>query len=163
MGNIKRYYEENVAYFLTTVTKDRVMIFKEPKNCKILLVTIEYFKLILDYRLYGFCIMPEHLHLIIHPFGEYDFSYIMKMLKGSFARKLNKINGKEGKIWQKGFYDECIANSYELLKKLEYMHNNPVKANLVSSPEEYLYSSYNHYFKTSYTPNTIIEIDKPDL
>ena len=150
MSNIKRYYEENAAYFLTTTTKNRVEIFKEPKNCKILLVTIEYFKLILDFKLYGFCIMPNHLHLIIHPFGKYNFSYIMKMLKGSFARKLNKINGREGKIWQKGFYDELILNSYELLTKLEYTHNNPVKASLVTSPEEYIYSSYNYYFKTDY-------------
>lgn len=161
MGNIKRYYEDNAAYFLTTVTKDRVAIFRDSKNCKILLVTIEYFKLILDYRLYGFCIMPEHLHLIIHPFGKYNFSYIMKMLKGSFARKLNKINGREGKIWQKGFFDECITDSLQLIRKLEYLHNNPVKANLVNSPEEYAYSSYNHYIKTDYSANSIIEIDKP--
>ncbi len=163
MGNIRRFYEENAAYFLTTVTKDRVEIFKDPKNCKILLVTLEYFKLILDYKLYGFCIMPEHLHLIIHPLGKYNPSYIMKMLKGSFARKLNKMNGKRGRIWQKGFYDERIFNSYDLIKKLEYTHNNPVKENLITSPEEYLYSSYNHYFKTRYIPNPIIEIDKPDV
>lgn len=163
MNNVIRYYEENRAYFLTTVTKDRIEVFKDPKNCKILLVTIEYFKLILDYKLYGFCIMPEHLHLVIHPFGKYNPSFIMKMLKGSFARKLNKINGLEGKIWQKGFYDECILSSYELLKKLEYMHNNPLRINLVSSPEEYAYSSFNYYFKTKYAPNSIIEIDKPEL
>jgi len=163
MGNIRRFYEENAAYFLTTVTENRVPMFKDPKKCQILLITMEYFKLILDYRLYGFCIMPDHLHLIIHPFGKYDFSYIMKMLKGSFARKLNKINDKEGKIWQRKFYDKCISDSYELVRELEYMHNNPVKANLVSSPEEYPYSSYNHYFDTDFTPTPIIEVDKPDL
>lgn len=163
MSNIKRFYEENAAYFLTTVTKNRIEIFKDPKNCKILLITIEYFKIILDYRLYGFCIMPEHLHLIIHPLGKYNFSYIMKMLKGSFARKLNKINGKEGELWQKGFYDECITDSIKLIQKLEYIHNNPVKDNLVNAPEEYLFSSYNHYFQTAYQPNHIIEIDKPSL
>jgi len=161
MSNIKRFYEENAAYFITAVTKDRTRIFEDTRNCKILLVTIEYFKLILDYKLYGFCIMPEHLHLIIHPVGKNDFSYIMKMLKGSFARKFNKINNKEGKIWQKGFYDECVLDSYGLIKKIEYMHNNPVKANLVSSPEEYPYSSYNHYFTTNYKPNLIVEIDRP--
>lgn len=161
MGNIKRFYEENAACFLTTVTKDRIEKFRDPKNCKILLVTIEYFKLILDYRLYGFCIMPEHLHLIIHPFGKYDFSYIMKMLKGGFARKINKINGGEGKIWQKGFYDECILDTLTLIKKLEYIHNNPMKAGLVNSPEEYPYSSYNHYIKTDYLAIPIIEIDQP--
>ncbi len=163
MSNIKRFYPENAAYFLTTVTQDRTLVFNDPKNCKILLVTLEYFKLILDYRLYGFCIMPDHLHIIIHPFGNYNFSYIMKMLKGSFARKINKISGKEGKLWQRNFYDECITNSVKLIQKLEYIHNNPVKENLVNSPEEYPFSSYNHYFQTNYQPNQLIEIDKPAL
>ena len=163
MPNIKRYYVENAAYFLTTVTKDRLEIFTDQKYCKILLVTIEYFKLILDYKLYGFCIMPEHLHLIIHPFGKHNISYIMQMIKGSFSRKINKINNKEGNIWQRRFYDECILNNTELINKLEYMHNNPVKANLVTAPEEYYYSSYNHYVKTNYLPNSIIEIDIPEL
>jgi putative transposase len=161
MGNLKRYYEENAAYFLTTNTENNMPVFGNPKNCKILLVTLEYFKITLDYHLYGFCIMPTHLHLVIHPLGVYNFSYIMKMIKGSFARKLNKINGKVGKIWQKEFYDECIRDNLHLLRVLEYMHNNPLKAGLVTSPEEYLFSSYNHYFQTAYKANQIIEIDKP--
>ncbi|MHB8155472.1 MAG: REP-associated tyrosine transposase [Candidatus Omnitrophota bacterium] len=163
MGNIKRYYETNAAYFLTTNTEDNITVFDDPKNCKILLVTLEYFKIVLDYNLYGFCIMPNHLHLIIHPVGIYNFSYIMKMIKGSFARKFNKTNGKMGKLWQKGFYDECIRDGLHLVKVLEYMHNNPLKAGLVTSPEEYPFSSYNHYFQTDYQPNQLIEIDKPTL
>jgi len=83
--------------------------------------------------------------------------YKMKMIKGSFSRKINKINDKEGKIWQKGFYDECITGSLHLIQKLEYLHNNPVKAGIASSPEEYLYSSYNHYIKTDYPANPIIK------
>jgi putative transposase len=163
MGNIKRFYETNAAYFITTRTENNVAVFDDPKNCKILLVTLEYFKLVLDYHLYGFCIMPDHLHLVIHPIGMYNFSYVMKMIKGSFTRKLNKTNGKTGKIWQKGFYDEYIKNELHLLNVLEYMHNNPVKARLVMDPEEYPFSSYNHYLQTAYQPNQIIEIDKPTL
>ncbi len=163
MGNIKRHYETNAVYFLTTNTENDVAVFGNPKNCKILLVTLEYFKLVLDYHLYGFCIMPNHLHIIIHPIGIYNFSYIMKMIKGSFARKLNKNNGKTGKIWQKGFYDEYIRNELHLLRVLEYIHDNPLKAGLVTAPEKYPFSSYNHYFQTTYQPNQIIEIDKPIL
>jgi putative transposase len=163
MGNIKRFYETNAAYFLTTNTENKAAIFGDSRNCKILLVTLEYFKLVLDYRLYGFCIMPDHLHLVIHPVGIYNFSYIMKMIKGSFTRRLNKVDGKIGKIWQKGFYDECIRDSLHLLRVLEYMHNNPLKAGLVHEPEQYLYSSYNHYFQAAYQPNYIIEIDKSIL
>jgi len=51
-----------------------------------------------------------------------------------------------------------IKNS--LIKKLEYIHNNPLKAGLVNSPEEYPFSSYNHYMQTACPANTIIEIDK---
>ena len=87
----------------------------------------------------------------------------MKMIKGSFTRKLNKANGRIGKIWQKGFYDEYIRDERHLLRALEYMYNNPLKAGLVHEPGEYPYSSYNHYFQTSYQPNQIIEIDKPML
>lgn len=163
MRNVKRYYLENYAYFLTTVTENRVKIFKDNSSCKILLVTIEYFKLILDYHLYGFCLMPDRLHLIIHPFGKHNFSYIMKMIKGSFASKINKINNKTGSVWQKGFYDECISNSIDLINKLEYIHNNPVEARLVTSPEEYPYSSYNNYIKTDFLPNPMIEIDMPEF
>lgn len=160
---MKRYYETNAAYFLTTNTENNIAVFRDPRNCKILLVTLEYFKLVLDYRLYGFCIMPEHLHLVIHPFGIYNFSYIIKMIKGSFTRKLNKASDKTGKIWQKGFYDELIRDELHLLRVLEYVHNNPMKAGLVTAPEEYPFSSYNHYFQTGYQPNHIIEIDKPIL
>ena len=160
MGNIKRYYVDNAAYFLTTVTEGRIKIFLDPLHCKILLVTIEYYKLILDYKLYGFCIMQDHLHMVIQPVGRYTFSYIMQMIKGTFSRKLNKLHNWKENVWQKGFYDECICDTVELVKKLEYMHNNPVKANYVTSAEEYPYSSYNPYFKTDFTLNSIIEIDK---
>ncbi|MBP7055828.1 MAG: transposase [Candidatus Omnitrophica bacterium] len=163
MGNAKRFYEKNAAYFLTTNTENSLPVFNNHKNCKILLVTLEYFKLVLDYRLYGFCIMPTHLHLAIHPFGIYNFSYIMKMIKGSFTRKLNKAGGITGKIWQKGFYDEYIRDELHLIRVLEYMHNNPIKAGLIKAAEEYPFSSFNHYVQTNYQPNQIIEIDKPML
>jgi putative transposase len=160
MGNVKRFYETNAVYFLTTNTENNIAVFDNPGNCKILMVTIEYFKLILDYHLYGFCIMPTHLHLLIHPVGTYNFSYIMKMIKGSFARKINKCNGKIGKVWQKGFYDEVIRDELHFMRVLGYIHDNPFKAGLVTTPEKYPYSSYNHYFQTNYQPNQIIEIDK---
>ena len=61
---------------------------------------------------------------------------IMKCSK-VVSLKINKLSGKEGKLWQRSFYDECITDSVKLIQKLEYIHNNPVKENLVNSPEEY--------------------------
>ena len=50
MGNTRRYFETGYAYFVTTVVQERRSIFADEKTCRILLVTIEYFKLILDYK-----------------------------------------------------------------------------------------------------------------
>lgn len=147
MGNIKRYFEKEHSYFVTTITHERYPIFTDEKMCRILLISIEYFKLILDYKIYAYCIMPDHLHLILHPCGKYELSYIMQMIKGGFARKVNKINGSVGKIWQKRFYDEAIRDDFMLMRKMEYIHNNPLRKGLVISLEEYKYSSYSFYFK----------------
>ena len=49
------------------------------------------------------------------------------------------------RLWQPGFYDFNIYNEEKLLEKLNYMHNNPVKAGLVLSPSDYEWSSYREY------------------
>ncbi len=51
------------------------------------------------------------------------------------------------RLWQPGFYDFNVHSEEKLLEKLNYMHNNPVKAGLVSSPCDYEWSSYKKYFK----------------
>ena len=159
MANIRRHFETGFAYFVTTVVHEKRSIFADDKMCKILLVTLEYFKLILDYKIYAYCIMPDHLHLILQPVGKYDLSYIMQMVKGSFSRKFNKMNDLTGQIWQKRFYDEGIRNAGMLMQKMEYIHNNPVRKNLVAAPDEYLYSSYNWYFGNI---KNVLEIDRLD-
>ena len=110
MGRMRRHFEKGYSYFVTTVAQERRSIFTDEKMCKLLLISIEYFKLILDYKIYAYCIMPDHLHLILHPCGKYELSYIMQMIKGSFARKFNKMSNLTGHVWQKRFYDEAIRD-----------------------------------------------------
>ena len=118
MGNIRRYFEPGIAYFVTTITFDRKPIFTVEKTIDLLLLTIEYFKLTLDYKIFAFCILPEHIHLIIQPFGKYNLSYIMKMIKGNFSRRFNKASDLIGPIWQKRFYDKGIRNEAMLIEKM---------------------------------------------
>jgi putative transposase len=159
MGNIKRHFETGYPYFVTTIVRERRPIFSDEKTCRILLTTIEHFKLILGYKIYAYCIMPDHLHLIVHPCGKYELSYIMQMIKGSFAREFNKINNSSGNIWQKRFYDEGIRDTKMLMQKIEYVHNNPIRENLVISLENYAYSSYHHYFGINRSTLGIDQLD----
>ena len=159
MGNLKRYFEENAAYFVTTATKDRAPLFRDRKLCHILLVTIEYHKTVFDYKVYGYCLMPDHLHAIFHPKGKFNLSFIMKMIKGSFARKINKLNGEEGSLWQRRFYDEVILSEKQLLAQLEYTHQNPVSAGLAKAAGDYPFSSFNQYHKRADPENQLLQID----
>ena len=161
MSSITRHYETNIAYFVSSVTLNRKHIFIDEKTIALLLLTIEYFKINLDYKIFAYCILPEHFHFIVQPFGKrYNLSYIMQMIKGSFSRRFNKIFDSNGQIWQKRFYDEGIRNESMLFQKIEYIHNNPIKHKLVTDRNQYLYSSYQHYFNNK---NSILTIDKLEI
>ena len=159
MTNIRRYSEENAAYFVTTITKNRAVVFKDPKYCRILLITIEYFKIIFEYSILGYCMMPDHVHLIIRPSKKFSLSYVMQMIKGSFTRKINKLNNNDGHLWQRRFYDQMIMNNRQLLNQLDYIHNNPVKDGLATVPCDYPFSSYQQYHEES-PSGVILEIDR---
>ena len=156
---MRRYYEPGNAYFLTTVTKDRKEIFLNNSLCRILLVSLEYYKIILEYKVLGFCIMPDHLHLIIKPSDRFNPSFIMKMVKGSFTRKVNKLNDTKGSYWQSSFFDEVIRNDYQLRTQLQYVHDNPVKAGLVEKEEDYPYSSSKQYLSPTPARPGALEVD----
>jgi putative transposase len=159
MSNLKRYHEKNIPYFVTTVTKDRKLLFHDLRWCRILLVTIEYHKTVFDYNVYGYCLMPDHLHLILRPIGSFSISFIMKMIKGSFARRMNKLRGRTGSQWQRKFYDEAIRSEKQLLQQLDYMHQNPVTAGLVEDVKDYFFSSYAQFHGLSNPWSAILTID----
>ena len=161
MPSMKRYYEDGLAYFVTTVTGERKPIFEDKKLCRILLVTLAYFKTIFDYEVYGYCVMPDHLHAIIRPDSKHNLSFIMKMVKGSFARKINRLAGLKGSVWQSGFYEEAIRSNTQLTNQLNYIHGNPVKADLVPSMEKYEFSSYRQFFIPEDAGQVILEVDRP--
>ena len=162
MGNLKRFNEEGMVYFVTSVTKNRAVLFRDPKLCRILLITIEYHKTVFDYKVYGYCLMPDHIHLLLQPEGQFNLSFIMRMIKGSFARKVNRLSNQCGSIWQRRFYDEAVRSKEQLYHQLEYMHQNPVAAKLVSSAEEYPFSSFSQYYGSPNLQGDILKIEMPE-
>ena len=143
----RRYIEKDKVYFVTALIKDRKPVLTVPSNSNLLLATIEYFRYYLDYSVYGYVIMPEHFHLLVLPSLKYDISKIMNCIKGNFARRYNQINNCIGdQVWQQGFYDKMVRDRQDLMNKIEYMHNNPVKAGLADKSGDYPFSSYHQYY-----------------
>lgn len=84
------------------------------------------------YEVICFCIMPNHVHLILHKAVDQLFN-ILHSIKRYSAREANKhLNRTGSPFWQKESYDNLIRDDADLAYKINYILNNPVKAKLVN-------------------------------
>jgi REP element-mobilizing transposase RayT len=92
------------------------------------------------YDLYAWCIMPNHVHLVLQPHS--PLPKTMQWLKARTARRANDILGRAGHpFWQEESYDRWMRGEQELLDTIAYVEENPLNAGLVSAPEDWPYSS----------------------
>jgi putative transposase len=101
-----------------------------------------------------YCLMDNHLHLILHLNPESTLSKFMKQVNLVYFHYYKKLYGYFGYFWQDRFKSNIIEIAFYLLQCGKYIELNPVKAGMVSHPAEYAYSSYNFY--ASGKPDTLI-------
>jgi putative transposase len=96
------------------------------------------------YRLDAFCIMANHVHLVIAPLPSgveyYSLAKIMHSLKLYTARRANLLLNREGQFWEHESFDHFIRDEAEQQRIVEYVLNNPVKAGIVSSWRDWPHS-----------------------
>lgn len=97
-----------------------------------------------EYTLYGYCIMDNHVHLLIKEERD-PISRTMKRICISYSYYFNKKYERVGHLFQDRFRSERIEFEDYLLACIRYIHNNPVKALIVEEPSDYEWSSYNAY------------------
>ena len=114
----KRFYDETNTYFITTNAKDKFPFFKESLFCELFVECLRLYKIMKQFELYAFVIIPEHLHLLIYPIGDYNISQIMHAIKRHFSRKINIIIGNEGGVGQPRLQGED-KKFLEIIKKHE--------------------------------------------
>jgi len=100
------------------------------------------------YNLLCYCIMPNHVHVLLKPLKDpsnlyYSLSRIMHNHKSFTAQKCNKILKRTGTFWYPDFYDHYIRNEKELYNVVNYILNNPVKAGLCDNWEDWEFSWMN--------------------
>jgi putative transposase len=91
--------------------------------------------------IHDFVIMPNHVHILMTVPGELSLEKAMPLIKGGFSFRANKELGFQGEIWQRGFSDVRIQDEQSFEQHREYIENNPVKAGLANSAEEYAFGS----------------------
>ena len=87
----KRYYIPQAIYFITVCTQDKIPYFEEKIFCELFIDDLRFCKNLKHFKLFGFNVLLNHIHLLIQPNNEYNISRIMNSLKGNFSRNANKI------------------------------------------------------------------------
>jgi REP element-mobilizing transposase RayT len=90
-------------------------------------------------------IMPNHVHVLLRQRKDFQLSKVVKQIKAGSAFNIRKIMGIQGPVWQRGYFDRFIRNPEHLRKTVSYIHQNPVRARLVSRPQDWQWSSYSKF------------------
>ena len=91
----------------------------------------------IKYQLLHWCIMPNHIHLLIEILGDHTMSDIMHSLRSYTANEINRRLGRSGTLWMPEYYDRYIRDQRHYEITTNYILNNPVKAGLAQRPEEW--------------------------
>jgi REP element-mobilizing transposase RayT len=94
------------------------------------------------YELLAWCLMPNHVHCVFTPLGDYKLDSILHSWKSYTALQANRLLNRAGKpFWQKESYDHLIRDEEDLLHCVTYTEANPVKAGLCARAEEWQWCS----------------------
>ena len=99
------------------------------------------------FLLFGYVVMPDHIHALFAVIAS-SLAEIMHQWKASTARSVQKLRGKHGPLWQARYFDFICRRTRDVANKLDYIHENPVMAGLVSRADEWRWSSAGFYAKT---------------
>ena len=80
------------------------------------------------YRLISWCVMPNHVHVVLQPIAGFQLSSIMHSIKSWSAKEVNRVFGRSGEVWQKESYDHLVRDEKDLRNQVEYAFRNAERA-----------------------------------
>lgn len=141
-GGLKRYHNFGHDHFVTFSCYRRLPYLHNDHARTIFLDILERCRQRHEFHVYGYVLMPEHVHLLLSEPPELKFSGIFRALKTETSKQLK---GDRYRFWQLNYHDFNVFTEKKFREKLRYMHRNPVKRGLVENPEDWPWSSYHHW------------------
>ena len=182
MGFAYKFHDPDGAYFVTCATVQWVDVFTRSIYCDVVVESLQYCINKKGLVLYAWVIMPNHIHLVVSRKGESTLSDIMRDFKKFTSSKivaaidspmesrknwmlwLFKSAGKKNpnntsfQFWQQENHPIELISGGFTKQKIEYLHQNPVRARLVDVAERYVYSSARDYAgEKGLLPVTVLE------
>ena len=148
MARKAREISKTGIYHLVIRGINRQTIFEEDADKEKFLEVLTKYKHISHYTVYGYCLMDNHVHLLIKERNE-PISLFFKRISSSYVYWYNQKYERCGHLFQERFHSEMVENRRYFLTVLRYIHQNPVKALLTTSIYESKWTSIHEYLTTS--------------
>jgi putative transposase len=141
-SRLKRFHESGQTHFVTFGCYHRRKSLSAPEAARIFESALERVRRAFELNVYGYVVMPDHVHLLVSEPQHATLADAIKSLKQGVSRRLIC---ESAHFWQKRYYDFNIRDSEQFTEKLRYIHRNPVARDLCERPEHWEWSSFNHY------------------
>ncbi|HEX5417430.1 MAG TPA: transposase [Chloroflexota bacterium] len=130
------YAESDAVCSVTIAVKDRQAIFSNPVVAAAAVDVLLGVANEQSVKVFAYCIMPDHIHLVLSPSGSCDIITFVARFKNLTQRAAWKL-GVQGAFWQARFWDHFIRRDEGVVRAVQYVLDNPVRKNLVSRWQDY--------------------------
>lgn len=144
----------NIPFHVLDRGNNWQIVFRENEDFAYFLKLLKRYKKELKFKLYHFCLMPNHIHFVIESTVEGSLPKIMMRLTLAYSSYFNKKYGGVGHVWQGRYKSSLIDKEDYFIWCGLYVELNPVRARLVVGPEDGQWSSYNFYAFGKTDPST---------
>lgn len=141
-SRLKRFHDSGQTHFITFSCWRHRPNLSAPATRPVFEAALERIRSAFLLRVYGYVVMPDHVHLLLSEPQRDTLAIAIKSLKQGVSRRLLE---DAPRFWQKRYYDFNVRNHDQFLEKLRYIHRNPVKKGLCARPEDWEWSSFRHY------------------
>lgn len=143
MSRKLRNLQQETVYHVVCKGNNGEFLLRQDVDKNMLLETIKRYRLRYDFELYAFCIMDNHVHMLIK-MGETLLSKVMQGISQSFTQRYNRKYDRSGHVFDGRYFASPCLTLYSIMKTMAYIHLNPFKAGL-SKNLNYLWSSHYAY------------------
>jgi putative transposase len=151
-----RLFLNNAIYHAMVRGNQKQLTFIDEEDFVRYLDILKHYKRGYKFRLYGYCLMPNHVHLLLEVEHGPDLGKIMQGLNQTYTIWFNHKYKKVGHLWQGRYKSKVVQKDGYLWDCIEYMESNPVRANISRSPFEYYWSSWKT--RLGYQTDSLLDI-----
>jgi putative transposase len=145
MGRLPRAIGDGLVYHAFNRGNNRGDVFADDADHVAFLQAIADANERYPFRLFGYCLMTNHFHLLLRPEPGQSISRILQSLTVTHTWRYRKRHGTSGHVWQGRFKSPVIQDDAHLLVVLRYIEANPLRAGMAADPADYRWSSFPHH------------------